>query len=166
MDNLAEGYTKLPNELFDWLILVAGQLTKRETACLLAIIRYTIGFNRKSARLSNSYLAKATGIREQHIPETLRKLSSTGYIEIKNEGGNKTKVITFIGPLSGTPKMGGEVLPKQEERYSQNGSRGTPKMGGEVLPKWEVRHNRGHNNKDNTAETRSRDTPGGIEIPW
>jgi phage replication O-like protein O len=166
MNNLAEGYTKLPNELFDWLILVAGQLTKRETACLLAIIRYTIGFNRESARLSNSFLAKATGIGEQHIPATLRKLAAAGHIEIQNEGGNKTKVIAFIGSLSGTPETGGEVLLKQEEKSSRNGRRGTPEIGGEVLLKQEVRHNKGHNNKNNTTETRSGDTPGGIEIPW
>ena len=136
---MSEGYTKLPNELFDWLIMVSGQLTKRETSCLLAIIRFTKGFNRKSARLSNSFLANATGIGEQHIPTTLKKLESAGYIAIKNEGGNKTKVVTFIGPAddpdrteAGTPKMGGEVLPKQEERYSQIGSRGTPKLGGKT----------------------------------
>ena len=140
------GFIVFRNDQFDWLMKISGVLSKREMAVLMAIIRFTFGFNRKESRLSGTYLSEACGIRANHIPATLKKLSDRGLIEIKSREDKNTNTIRFdwaktmstdtpkLG-VSDTPKSGGEILPNREERYSQNGSKLTPKLGGKTIKK-------------------------------
>lgn len=141
--DIKTGYLVFRNDQFDWLIKISGQLSKREMSVLMAIVRFTFGFNRKEARLSGTYLSAACGIRATHIPETLKKLSKRGLIEIKNRGEKNTNTIRFDWEkqmTTNTPKTGVSTLPKWEGQTSQNGCNHTPELGGKTVQSTEQKY--------------------------
>jgi phage replication O-like protein O len=81
---LENGYLRLANELFD--AVLAFPFSKRELLIVLAVIRKTYGFNKKSDEISNYQLAKMTKISLQHIGTTLDKLSSIGVLTVNETG--------------------------------------------------------------------------------
>lgn len=150
-----QGYLSFTNEQFDWLMKQAGKLSKREMAILMGIIRFTFGFRRKEARLSGTYLQKATGIRSTHVPETLRKLSEKGIISVLPRAEKNTNTIRFDWTkvmVQDTPKTGVENLPNWEVKTSRNSSKLTPEMGDKTIKKTIKK-----DNKENTAEDNNQD---------
>jgi len=71
---LENGYTRLANELLD-AFLCAG-LTGRQWTVLMAIIRKTYGFNKKSDDIGLSQLSSMTGIAKAHVSVVVRELES------------------------------------------------------------------------------------------
>jgi phage replication O-like protein O len=71
---LENGYTRLANELLDALLL-AG-LTARQWAVVMAVIRKTYGFNKKSDEIGLSQLTLITGIDKAHVSRAVRELES------------------------------------------------------------------------------------------
>lgn len=79
---LENGYTRLANELMD--VIAMTKFNGSQFRIVLAVIRYTYGFNRKSADMSVSYLAKATGLPERHVrKEVNRLIDGKVFIEYK-----------------------------------------------------------------------------------
>lgn len=69
---LENGYTRLANELMD--ALISAGLTARQWAVLMAVIRKTYGFNKKSDDIGLSQLAEMTGIAKAHVSVAIRDL--------------------------------------------------------------------------------------------
>lgn len=144
IDNKNSGVLIIPNEQFDWMIRKSGILSKREIAVLLAVIRFTFGFHRKEARLSGSYLEKATGILARHIPGTLKKLSEKKLITVIKRADKNTNIIRFDWTevmKEDTPNSGEVIPPKWEEDTSQNGSKVPPKLGDKTVKKTIKKYN-------------------------
>lgn len=133
------GYTKFPNLLFDWLLAMTPNLSKREITVLLSVIRNTIGWNKEKAPLSCRYIAGQTGMKPGHVSETIHALEERGLILV-----DRSKQTAIIGinpaavqsvPKSGTvqgasvPESGTEVFPNQEQKCSQIGNESVPESG-------------------------------------
>lgn len=73
----AHMYTKIPNAVFD----VLPELSGTQTKVLLAIYRATAGWQRETASLSLSTLAKMTGASVRQISDALCQLESRKLIE-------------------------------------------------------------------------------------
>lgn len=67
-----EGYTRIANELLE--ALLRADLSKREWAIVLCVIRQTYGFHRKFDMLSRWQIAEMTGIQRGHVASALDKL--------------------------------------------------------------------------------------------
>jgi len=87
-----KGYTKIDNYVF--AALVNNSLNASELKTLLFIIRYTIGFNRRTTRASYSYIAKGIGMSEDSVRIAIKNLIAKGYITIEYPAiGSKAQVV-------------------------------------------------------------------------
>jgi len=75
---IEDGYTKIANELLEQISRV--NLSSYELRVLMAIIRKTYGFNKKEDYISLSQLAEITGIRDNNICRTLKKLKAKNMV--------------------------------------------------------------------------------------
>jgi phage replication O-like protein O len=133
------GYTKLSNLLFDGLLAKSASFSKREMVVLLAVIRFTIGWNREEAKLSCRFIAEATGLKAGHVSETVNALAEQGFISI--DRSRSTTVIKLnVDSLSSVPKSGTVdvqsvpesvtvVFPNQEQKCSQIRNESVPESG-------------------------------------
>lgn len=89
MAELDSGYTKLANELLE--SLMCCDLTARQFRVMLALIRKTYGFGKKSDRISDSQLAEMTKLSRQNVNKAKNELLSMNYIILdgKKIGVNK-----------------------------------------------------------------------------
>lgn len=71
---LENGYTRLANELLD--ALIGAGLTSRQWAVLMAIVRKTYGYSKKTDDIGLSQLANMTGIAKPHVSVTVRELAA------------------------------------------------------------------------------------------
>lgn len=71
---LENGYTRLANELLD--ALIGAGLTARQWAVVMAVIRKTYGFNKKSDEIGLSQLSLSTGIDKSHVSRAVRELEA------------------------------------------------------------------------------------------
>ena len=92
--NIDGNYTKTPNELLEALMRV--KLNGTQYRIIIAVNRYTYGFNRDNHELSISFLSKATGIHPQHIKKELRSLIKMRILSIIREASfSKSRVISI-----------------------------------------------------------------------
>lgn len=142
MPNLENGYTRIANELLE--AIIKHGFTLREQTIILAIIRKTYGYNKKTDDIAASQISKATGIQKNHIRETIKSLESCSVV-FKKEGvfgseiglnkdyqkwTKKQKVPNQDAkrPKSGHPKSG-QKRPKLGFEASQIGIESVPNQG-------------------------------------
>ena len=77
------GYTTISNELLE--ALCKYKISSTQLRILLFIARYTYGFGRKSAELSNSFISVGIGIDKSKIPREIRDLISKNIVVITQE---------------------------------------------------------------------------------
>jgi phage replication O-like protein O len=155
---LANGHLRIANELYESLLLFP--LTKRELLVVLAVIRLTYGYGKKSDSISHYQIAKITGLRRDRIPGTIKELvkyniliveDSTKILRgqpIQNIGINKDheswstvhKSGTVTVPNSGTVPKTGTVTDSTQNVYgdrTQIGVTTVPKSSHSInnLPK-------------------------------
>lgn len=134
---LENGYTRIANELLDAL-LCAG-LTSRQWAVMMAIIRKTYGFNKKSDEIGLSQLHSMTGIDRANLSRTVRELESMRLI-IRGSGTfGHTLGVNKNFRQWGLPKqqqgLSFQQLPKQQQGVCQNGNEGVVVLANLVLSK-------------------------------
>lgn len=66
------GYTTIANELLE--AIYGRKFSASQIKILLIILRFTYGFNRKYAKLSNSFISNGTGIHEVSVSRELTTL--------------------------------------------------------------------------------------------
>jgi phage replication O-like protein O len=71
---LENGYTRLANELLEELI--SAGLTARQWAVVMAIVRKTYGYGKKTDDIGLSQLAEMTGIAKPHVSVAVRELAA------------------------------------------------------------------------------------------
>jgi phage replication O-like protein O len=128
-----EGYTKLPNSLFDWLLAKSPELSKREIVIMLAVIRNTIGWNRERSQMSCRYIENQTGMAPGHVSSTLKQLEEKGLLIIDR---SKQTAVISINPNAVTKLVTSqtEVLPDRSHECYQTGNGSVTKLVTEVLP--------------------------------
>lgn len=76
-----DGYTRIANELLEAISNShAFPVTLRQLRVVLAVIRKTYGFNKKSDRISDSQLAAETGLSRQNVNKAKRELLAMGVL--------------------------------------------------------------------------------------
>ena len=91
---LENGFTQIANEILEGL--ATTKLNGTQLRILLVVFRYTYGFKRKQHKLSESFIAKATGIHKQQIKRELSQLIQDGIILVKQEATFTTpRVLEF-----------------------------------------------------------------------
>lgn len=72
------GHLRIANTLFD--AALAYPFTARQLKALLALIRLTYGYHRKSDRIASSQIARLTNLQRQHAHRALQELEALGVI--------------------------------------------------------------------------------------
>lgn len=81
---LEDGYTRVANELLE--AIISAPFSKRQYAVVLAVIRKTYGYNKKSDALSMWEIASMTGIDRANVSRTVAELVEMRVLERKAEG--------------------------------------------------------------------------------
>ncbi|HCC4463062.1 TPA: replication protein [Citrobacter freundii] len=71
---LDDGYTRIANELLE--SIASADLTARQLKLMLAYIRKTYGFNKKSDRIADEQIAQITGLSRQNVNKAKKELIS------------------------------------------------------------------------------------------
>lgn len=127
---LENGYLRIANELFD-AILQAG-FSKRELCVMLALVRQTYGYGKKTDDITVNRLASIAGIHRQGCSETLKTLIDKNCV-LKRDGKYgyvlelQKNYRSWLASQNGTPRPKSGRVPKQD------GSR--PKTGRKTVPK-------------------------------
>lgn len=118
---LEHGYIRIANELLE--ALIRGDFTIRELKVMMAVIRLTYGYQRKSARISLSRLHVLTNVDRAHVSRVISRLVSRKVLLKEQHPGFQVLGINKnYSEWSGLPKeqpQGG--LPK-EQRGVAHGS--------------------------------------------
>lgn len=70
--DIDDGYTKVANELLE--AIASADLTARQLKVMLAYMRKTYGFNKKSDRIADEQIASITGISRQNVNKAKKEL--------------------------------------------------------------------------------------------
>jgi phage replication O-like protein O len=73
---LENGHIRIANALFD--AILAFPFSKREQSVVLAVLRKTYGYRKKTDRISASQIAGMTGISRGHVTSTISQLVARG----------------------------------------------------------------------------------------
>lgn len=68
------GYTRIANELLE--AIASADLTARQLKLMLAYVRKTYGFNKKSDRIADDQIAQITGLSRQNVNKAKKELLS------------------------------------------------------------------------------------------
>ena len=95
-------YTKMPN----WLLenIAESDLLASDIKVLLYIIRMTLGYQKKSDKLSGSDIAKATDLSRSTVIRSLDRLKAAGWISVRTKKSKtnfyETNLITLKGSVT------------------------------------------------------------------
>ncbi len=91
---LKNGYTRVANELLDVVIKTLSNATHLKI--VLVCWRYLYGFQRKQAELSESFIARVTGISKRYISQELKVLINAKIIiVIKESTYTSPRILSF-----------------------------------------------------------------------
>lgn len=86
------GYTSIANELLEQIY--RRRFSASQLKILLLVIRFTYGYNRKSASLSNTFIASGTGIHEITVSKEVGALLRDNVLELyKKPSFHNSRVI-------------------------------------------------------------------------
>lgn len=92
--DIDNGYCKLANELLE--AICQQDISGSQFQILMAVVRCTYGYNKKSDRVTNTYLAELTGLGLSAIKTGLQKLVERNIISIQKAGIMKLVTINKI----------------------------------------------------------------------
>ncbi len=138
---LEDGYIKIANELYQALYRVS--LSGSEFQIVGFVIYQTYGYNRKTRRMSASYIAKGTNMPVKTVRRCLKQLINNKIIiargvsnSAKSYGINKNYEKWVLKNKEGVLNFGEGVLKNGDTQkcdYSKMGTRGTQKWAPGVL---------------------------------
>ncbi len=85
--DIDDGYTRFANELLE--AIASADLTARQLKVMLAYVRKTYGFNKKTDRIADEQIAQLTGLSRQNVNKAKKELISMNCLFID---GNKIGV--------------------------------------------------------------------------
>ncbi len=87
MADIDDGYTRVANELLE--AIASADLTARQLKVMLAYVRKTYGFNKKTDRIADEQIAQVTGLSRQNVNKAKKELLSMNCLLLD---GNKIGV--------------------------------------------------------------------------
>lgn len=106
-----KGYTPIANELID--ALSKYRIRGESWQVLCVILRNTYGWNRKEAKLSLGYIAKATGITRPSVAQNLKFLKEINIIGVRQNPNSNINILHINKDFSKW-KVLGKRLPGRE----------------------------------------------------
>lgn len=85
--DIDDGYTRVANELLE--AIASADLTARQLKVMLAYVRKTYGFNKKTDRIADEQIAQVTGLSRQNVNKAKKELISMNCLLLD---GNKIGV--------------------------------------------------------------------------
>ncbi len=83
-----KGFTAVPNQLLE--AIYSSNFTVTELKIILAVIRYTYGYNRQCSELSIQFIANATGVSRDFVAKCIRKLTAGKVLTVYKEDTRTT----------------------------------------------------------------------------
>ncbi|MCF2911891.1 replication protein [Halomonas sp. Cn5-12] len=112
-----DGYTRIANELFDEII--GAPVTDRERRVVLAVVRLTYGWNKKSDRIFAEDVAKLTKMHESRVSKVISELVRRNVIFRK--GGSRSPITLNKDVSSWEPSTGSKrKAPTKRAESAQN----------------------------------------------
>ncbi|WP_312118312.1 replication protein [Brevibacillus reuszeri] len=93
MPQIEDGYTRLANEILE--NIMKASLNGTQFRIVMAVWRYTYGFQRKEHDLSLNFLAKAIDASRGQVDRELTALIDRNIISVVGTGGRGSRVIAF-----------------------------------------------------------------------
>jgi phage replication O-like protein O len=128
---IENGYIRISNELF--MAIIKSGFNASEIRVLLFILSQTFGYNKKSRRLSASYISMGAEIPISTVRKSVQKLIDKNVIKTSCEYNNSIKTISINKdyskwrlPKNDYPKMGTHPW---TVRLPKNGQSDYPSMG-------------------------------------
>ena len=121
------GYTSIANELLEQLY--RRRFSASQLKILLLVIRFTYGFNRKTAALSNTFIASGTGMHEITVSKEVGTLLGDNVLKLyKKPSFHSSRVIginkDYDGWLNHLELASALTLSENCERVSETGESG------------------------------------------
>ena len=121
------GYTSISNELLEQIY--RRRFSASQLKILLLVIRFTYGFNRKTATLSNTFIAAGTGMHEITVSKEVGTLLGDNVLKLyKKPSFHSSRVIginkDYDGWLNHLELASALTLSKNCDRVSETGETG------------------------------------------
>lgn len=110
-----DGYTRIANELLE--AVMSADLTARQLKVVLAIIRKTYGFGKKTDRITNTQIAAMTGIHHTHVCTAKNEMIAMNIIINQ---GNQIGVNKVVSEWKFTISQVSETLAKSANKRLAN----------------------------------------------
>lgn len=88
---LENGYTRIANEILDHI--AKTKLNGSQFRIVMAVFRYTYGFNRKEHEMSIGFIAKATGMNKRQVQRELSALIDARIIKVVKESTHSSPAV-------------------------------------------------------------------------
>ncbi len=88
---LENGYTRIANEILDHI--AKTKLNGSQFRIVMAVFRYTYGFNRKEHEMSIGFIAKATGMNKRQVQRELSTLIDARIIKVVKESTHSSPAV-------------------------------------------------------------------------
>jgi phage replication O-like protein O len=121
---LEDGYVRIANELLE--AIIRAPLSKRELMIVLAVVRKTYGYGKKTDDISLSQLAQMTGVDRSNVSRAINDLAAAGVLS-KRQGR--------YGQVLGLDKNYQKWAVAKSATRCQNDNRAVAKTTTELLPK-------------------------------
>ncbi len=155
---LENGYVRIANELYE--AILKHPFSKRELLIVLAVIRKTYGYGKKSDDMTMTQLAEITGMQRTHVGETVSALYARSVLLIRD--GYHGKVIGLsknYKKWKSRPKSG--RCTKSGRTPSQNSTHPVPNRDADVTKTGHTKDNP----KRQIQKTNTKDSYGGAKAP-
>lgn len=146
---LEDGYTKIANEILE--VISKAKFNGTQFKIVMAIWRYTYGFNRKEHGFSVSFIAEATTTNKDQIKKELAGLiEKKVLIEVKKADFNSSRILSFNKNYGewdrglfntegvNSPPGGETVTPQGANSPPREGTNSPPPQGVNSPPKKEI----------------------------
>lgn len=130
---LENGYIRIANELYRAMYQI--DLNAAELRILHFIVHQTYGYNKKSRRLSKSYIVNGTGLSVDAVKRSMKKLIDNNIIIAESERSNEAKILSVNKKFDNW--RGGKNAPANlpMQKHTRRGGKNTPSEGAKMPPK-------------------------------
>ena len=125
---LEQGYTKIANSILEALAKI--KLNGSQQRIIYVIFRYTYGFCRKEHELSETFIAKATGIHKKQVQRELNALIDMKFVLIVKEASFNTSRILEFNKNYDSWQVAKKIPPNEIDTHT--GSEIAPSPGNEL----------------------------------
>ncbi len=92
--DIENGYCKIANELLESICQL--DISGSQFQVFMAVIRCTYGYNKKSDRVTNTYLVQITGLSEKAVRDALNVLTERNFITCEKAGIMKVVAVNKV----------------------------------------------------------------------